>query len=157
VKRRNNFENDRGQAMVELVLVLMIFLFSIFGITEFSRALYTYNTIIQSTRAAARWAVVNGNDVNRIKNIVVYGYPDVSSGDPILSGLTKNMVSVSPSPVDIDADGKGSTISQKISIGVNGPYATEIYQFRFIVPLVPNITFPVFETSLYTESMGSTS
>ena len=147
-------KNQAGQAIVELAFVLLVFLFIIFGITEFSRALYSYNTIIQSTRSAARWGVVNisGNsdatNVDRAKNIVVYGDPDTSSGAPLLVGLTKDEVNVGIQTIDTDSS--GIPTSQKVSVSVSG------YQFQFIVPLAPDITIPPFETSLYTESMGFT-
>ncbi len=147
-------KNQKGQAVVEMAFIILVFLFVVFGITEFARALYTYNTIVQSTRAAARWAVVNvtGNsdatNIDKTKNIVVYGDPNVSSGDPLLNGLTKGAVDVSVQT--IEADSGGTPISQKISVTVSG------YQFRFLVPIAPNITIPAFETSLYTESMGAT-
>jgi Flp pilus assembly protein TadG len=144
-------KDQKGQAIVEMALIMLIFLFTIFGITEFSRALYTYNTIVQSTRAAARWGVVNvaGNadstNIDRVRNIVVYGDPNTSSGNPLLTGLSKSLVNVS---IDtLEADSSGIAISQRISVNVSG------YQFQ---SLVPSITIPAFETSLYTESMGYT-
>jgi Flp pilus assembly protein TadG len=144
--------DHRGQALVEMAFACLMFLFVFFGIIEFSRALYTYNTIVQSTRAAARWAVVNvGSDADtadkdRTRNIVVYGDPDISSGSPILSGLTTSLVDVSVQT--IESDSKGSPISQKISVKVSG------FQFTFALPIAGTLTLPAFETSLYTESMG---
>lgn len=141
-----------GQALVEMAFASLTFFFLFFGILEFSRALYTYNTIVQSTRAAARWAVVNvaGNsdtgDITRTKNFVVYGNPDTSTGSTILSGLTTALVEVSVVP--IESDSTGAAISQKISVRVSG------FQFRPIVPIVGAFTLPAFETSLYTESRG---
>jgi len=147
---------EKGQSLVEMALVVMIFLFLLFGILEFGRAMWTYNTIIQATRAGARWAVVNvasdGDTTNKdkVKNIVVYGYPDVSSGNPILPGLNASMVNVSIVPIETDSSTPPKPISQKVSVLVNG------YQFQFLIPLAPTITIPAYETSLYTESMGST-
>ncbi len=131
-----------GQALVEMALASLMFLFLFFGIIEFSRALYTYNTIVQSTRAAARWAVVNTFDQAKIKNMVVYGDPDVSSGNPILSGLRTDLVSASVVVLQSSAG------SKKISVIVSG------FQFKFVLPIAGTITLPPFETSLYTESMG---
>jgi Flp pilus assembly protein TadG len=148
-----NVHHEKGQALVEMAFALLIFMFIIFGITEFSRALYTYNTIINTTRAAARWAVVNvtgsadATNIAKVKNMVVYGDPNTSSGNPLLAGLTTSLVNVSIQT--IDADSSGVAMSQKISVTVSG------YQFRFIVPVAPDITIPAFETSLFTESMGS--
>ena len=145
-------DSTRGQALVEMALAALMFLFLFFGIIEFSRALYTWNTIVQSTRAAARWAVVNvgGNsdaaDIARTKNFVVYHDPDVSSGNGILSGLTTSLVQVSV--VTIESDSNGVPINQKISVIVSG------FQFQPVLPITGPITLPAFETSLYTESMG---
>jgi Flp pilus assembly protein TadG len=147
---------EKGQSLIEMAFVVMLFLFLLFGILEFGRALWTYNTIIQATRAAARWAVVNvasdGDTTkkDKVKNIVVYGYPDVSSGNPILPGLDSSMVNVSIVTLETDSSTPPKPINQKVSVQVNG------YQFQFLIPLAPTITIPAYETSLYTESMGST-
>ena len=145
--------NNQGQSLVEMALVCMIFFFLLFGILEFGRALYTYNTIVQNTRAAARWAVVNVldnsdvADIAKTKNVVLYGNP-TGSGTPLLIGMTAAMVNVSVNPLEVDTSTPPKPISQKISVSVSG------YPFQFIIPLAPNITIPAFETSLYTESRG---
>jgi Flp pilus assembly protein TadG len=147
-------ENDRGQSLVEMALVCVVFFFLLFGILEFSRALWTYNTIVQNTRAAARWAVVNvldnseTADIAKTKNIVVYGYPDVSSGTPLVPGLSPSLVNVSVETLEADTSTPPKPISQKISVSVSG------YQFQFLIPIAPALTIPAFETSLYTESKG---
>ena len=51
----------------------------------------------------------------------------------------------------LDSHSGGTAINQKVSISVSG------YQFRFLIPLAPDLTIPAYETSLYTESMGATS
>jgi Flp pilus assembly protein TadG len=135
-----------------MAFVSLMFFFLVFGIVEFGRALYNYNSIVQSTRAAARWAVVNvgGNadtaDIDRTKNIVVYRDPDISTGAPILSGLTTALVDVTV--VALESDGNGRPITQKVSVRVSG------FQFRPVLPITGPITLPAFETALYTESMG---
>jgi len=148
----SGLRSERGQSLVEMAFVVLLFLTLIFSIIEFGRALWTYNSIVQSTRAGARWAVVNvgsngdTTNIDRTKNIVVYASPDVSTGIPTVPGLDKSMVSVSV--VTVDSDSNGIPINQKISVSVNG------FQFQFIVPIVPNISIPAYETTLYTESMG---
>ena len=49
----------RGQALVEFALVLPILLLLIFGIIDAGRLIYTYNTVSNSARNAARVAIVN--------------------------------------------------------------------------------------------------
>ena len=149
---RGIIKGRNGQALVEMAFSALMFFFVFFGIIEFSRALYMYNTIVQSTRAAARWAVVNvaGNgdlgDIARAKNIVVFGDPDTTTGGPMLSGLSTSLVDVSV--VTVESDSNGVPISQKISVTVSG------FQFRPVLPITGAITLPAFETSLHTESMG---
>jgi len=152
MRRRAPGWRSRGQSMVEFAFVLMVLVFLIFGISEFARVLYTYNQVIQTTREAARWAVVNvaGNgdaaNIAKTKNIVVYGNPDTTSGYSRLPGLTTSMVNVTVDPMETDVN--GHAINQKISVSVSG------YQFQFIVAFLPTLTMPAYETSLYTESMG---
>ena len=149
---RTQQDRQKGQSLLEMAFVSLIFFFLLFGIIEFGRALWTYNTIVQSTRQAARWAVVNvansadTTDINRARNIVVYGYPDVSSGAPLLAGLDSATVTVTILPLQTDAS--GTAINEKISVSVSN------FQFRFIVPIAPTITIPAFETTLFTESKG---
>ena len=87
-------------------------------------------------------------NLDKVRNIVVYGNPDTSAGNPVLNGLNKAMVNVAVQT--IEADMNGVPISQKITVSVSG------YQFRFVIPIIPDINIPPFETSLYTESMGYT-
>ena len=49
----------RGQALVEFALVVPILLLLIFGIVDAGRLIYTYNTVANSARNAARVAIVN--------------------------------------------------------------------------------------------------
>ena len=51
--------DDRGQSLVEFALTLPMLLVCMFMITEFGRALYQYNVLVQATREAARVAVVS--------------------------------------------------------------------------------------------------
>ena len=95
-------ESQRGQTLVEFALVVMIFLVVMFGLLEFARALWTWNTIVQATRAGARFAVVetpNPANNDAIKNYVVY-LNSAGTGDPVLPGLTASNVTVSFQRID---------------------------------------------------------
>lgn len=50
--------DNKGQAMVEMALVIGFLVLLIFGMTEFGRAMYTRNTLNNAARAGARVAVV---------------------------------------------------------------------------------------------------
>ena len=51
--------HERGQALVEFALVLPVLLLLIFGIVDAGRLIYTYNTVSNAARNAARVAIVN--------------------------------------------------------------------------------------------------
>ena len=50
-----SLHSQRGVALVELALVLPLLLAVCFAITEFGRAIYTYDTLAKSARDAARY------------------------------------------------------------------------------------------------------
>ena len=58
--------DDRGQSLVEFALTLPMLLVVMFMITEFGRALYQYNILVQATREGARIAVVNASNAAQV-------------------------------------------------------------------------------------------
>src|SRR5438132_4784872 len=76
-EKRVSQNPEKGQTLVEFALVALLFLTLVLGIVEFGRALWTWNTIVQATRAGARFAVVEPptSDDAPIKKFVVYHDP----------------------------------------------------------------------------------
>ena len=56
----------RGNAVVEMALIMPILLLLVFGITEFGRAWMTVNILQTASREGARLAVVTAPDVNAV-------------------------------------------------------------------------------------------
>lgn len=83
--------------MVEFALVLPVLLVLTFTVTELGRAFYQYNVLAKSVREAARYLSVRaaGVDVDKAKNIIVYGKP-AGGTDPVVPGLSLSNV---PDPV----------------------------------------------------------
>ena len=148
--------NDRhdGQTLVEFAFVALLFFTLLFGIMEFSRALWTWNTIVQATRAGARYAVVEvptSTDV-QVRNFVVYhDSAEPPTRLPVLPGLNPSNVTVqylkndgtSPSPFN-------KYQCDVIQVSITG------YTFNFIVPIFGSgITLPSFTTTLPLEGMGA--
>jgi Flp pilus assembly protein TadG len=52
---------ERGQGLVEFALVFPILVLLLFGIVDFGRAIYAYNTVASAARDGVRVAVVNQN------------------------------------------------------------------------------------------------
>ncbi|MEL7563574.1 MAG: TadE family protein [Dehalobacterium sp.] len=59
----------KGQAMVELALILPILLLLIFGIVEFGRIFSTQLLLTSSAREAARIAAVGASDIAIVTNV----------------------------------------------------------------------------------------
>jgi len=90
-------KKQRGVATVELALVLPLLLAICFGITEFGRAIYTYDTLAKSARDAARYlstqAAGNTAAWTTARNLVLYGNP-AGTGPLLVPGLAVGMVDV---------------------------------------------------------------
>lgn len=61
---------SKGQALVEFALVMPVIVLMIFGLVDVGRAVFTYNTLSQSARQAARTAIVN-QDSTSIENTAI--------------------------------------------------------------------------------------
>ena len=55
-------QGERGQAIVETSLALIVFFIMIFGAIDLGRAVWNYNTLAQATREGTRYAIVHGAD-----------------------------------------------------------------------------------------------
>jgi Flp pilus assembly protein TadG len=99
---------QRGVAMVEFTIALPLLLLLLFGIAEFGRMLFQYNSLLQAGRDAGRYAAseawnatlgkveLSGELQARVKNVAVYGVPSVQSGAATaVPGLTTGQVEVS--------------------------------------------------------------
>lgn len=87
----------RGVAAVELGLTMVPLLVLTFGVTEYGRAIYTYNSIEKAARDAVRYltAPASGSTdpVADAKNLVVYGNTQ-GTGTPLAPGLTTGVVNI---------------------------------------------------------------
>lgn len=134
-------DNERGSTLVEFAIGVTVFATAMFGVIEFGRALWTHNALTDAARRGARYAVLHTpNDVNQVRNVVVYGNP-AGSGNPMLQNLSTANVNVSYSGFGLN-DG---TVTVSITS----------YQFQFVIPIVgTSITMPSYSTTLTGESAG---
>jgi Flp pilus assembly protein TadG len=72
---------QRGSSLVEMAFVLTFLLAVLFGIIDFSRALYTYHFVSNAAREASRWASVRGSACNE----------DLLTGCPAAPGTGGNV------------------------------------------------------------------
>jgi Flp pilus assembly protein TadG len=145
-------KSEKGQSLVEFALVTLFFFTLLFGITEFGRALWTWNSIVQATRTGARYAVVEAptSDDMQIMKVVAYNDPNAtSSNTPVVPGLSETNVRVRY----LNNDGTvaaNKNLADLIEVSVIN------FQFNFLVPLFGSrISLPSFTTSLPLEGLGA--
>lgn len=93
--------------MVEFAIALPLLLLLLFGIAEFGRMLFQYNSLLQAGRDAGRYAAseawnatlgkidLSGDLQARVKNVAVYGVPLTQPGSTTaVPGLTTSQVQV---------------------------------------------------------------
>ncbi len=139
--RRKANKNERGSTLVEFAIGATVFLTVMFAVMEFGRALWVHNALSDAARRGARYAVVNSAaDVNKVKNVVVYGDPDGGT-KPLVDNLSAANVNVTYSNFGL-SDG---TATVKITN----------YQFQFVIPIVSTaIQMSSYATTLTAESAG---
>lgn len=142
----------RGNAMVEFAVAFGLLLTIFTGVWQFGYAFYIYNQLETGVRNAARYASLtnydggswNGATFNsKVKNMVVYGKPDVTSGDkPIVPGLATSNARVTiafngtvPSRIQVDViNYQIETFFKKYSLS-GKPRCTFEYMGRYIIPI----------------------
>jgi Flp pilus assembly protein TadG len=141
-----------GVALVEFALSVGFMLLLVFGITEFGRAIYQYDTLAKATRDATRYlstqAPGDATATGEAKCLAVYGNPSCS-GNPLVAGLTLAMVSVCDAmicPATHQAQGSAPVVNLvTLTIGgANNPFA-----FTSAIPfVVPNIPFGAISATM---------
>jgi Flp pilus assembly protein TadG len=168
----NDRHRERGSAIVETAIVLVVALMLVFGIIDFGRLMYTYHTIASMARQGARWAIVRGATCGQ--NAANYGASQsycspsgnttgcansdqCASATDIQTYVQSLPIGViNPSSVTVDttaADmwpGTGTTCTN----GTNNPgcpVAVKVsYPFNFSLPYMPKMTINLSSTSTMT-------
>jgi hypothetical protein len=84
----NRVRQQYGMAAVEFAIVAMLLFILLFGIIEFGRLFYVFNSVQEVTRRAAReavvrWAVNNTAAENEIKRLALFGGGHLPAGAEI--------------------------------------------------------------------------
>ncbi len=150
----SNLRKQRGVAAVEFALVIIPMLIMVFGITEFGRAMYQYNTLVKATRDAARFLSTQaaGSGTGTAQNLAVYGNK-TAGGNTLAPGLTTGMVTVCDSlscPATHASVSTGSGAVNLVTVTIQG------FQFQSVVDFsigglnagLPGITFGPISTTM---------
>ncbi len=151
MRKRVSSKNQKGSTVAEFAVVAGLFFMIIFGIIEFGRLLYTHNALTDAARRGARYAVLHGENITCVQNVVIYGETHINpstptcepTGPPLINGLT-------PGNVVVDY---GAT-----AFGMNVGAATvkiQAYQFNLSIPFFKQtLIMPAYTTTLTAESAG---
>lgn len=128
-----------GVAAVEFALLLPIMILLVFGISEYGRALYQYNTLVKTVRDSARFLTqYNPADgaypLAEAKCLVIYGNT-TCSGSKLVPGLTVTMVKVCnpvACPIDYTIIVPNAGTINLVEVKITG------FQFQSLVPFVTN-------------------
>ena len=137
---------QQGVALIELGLILTLLVAITFGITEFGRAIYQYNTLAKAARDGARYLAVRDPgapaSVSGVQCMVVHGNPGCT-GPTLVPGLTVSMVSVchamDPLCVLTHQSQGASPVINLVTVTIGGANAPFTFQslFSFVVPDIP--------------------
>lgn len=90
-------KQQQGVAMIEMAITMSLLIFIVFGITEFGRAIYQYDTLAKAARDAARYLSTKGPGdsvaIETARCMAVHGNPDCT-GYALAPGLSTAMVGV---------------------------------------------------------------
>ena len=92
--RRFKETNERGSAVVESALILLIALILMVGILDFGQIMFMHQTIMNRTQTVARQAAVKNYTVDNVKNLIVYNTQTPTDGTRGMFGLTASNVDV---------------------------------------------------------------
>ena len=121
---RETTRRDRGSAMIEATLTLMLFLVLLFSIFDFGFTLFLHQTFVHQARSAARYgAVCLAGPVtcttDDIKNMVLYNRT---------TGSGNGIMGLSPAAVTVTREGSPGLQDDRIVVEIAG------YSFFAITP-----------------------
>ena len=143
-----------GLATVEFAIVGATFFLVLFGVLEFGRALFVWNTLNEVTRRGARVATVCPVNHSAIKHVAVFDAPGGTGESPFLYGLTMDNVTVEY--LDTGANVIGDPQTNFGNIRYVRVRVTS-YQHTLLVPFLgadATVTTPDFAATLPRESLG---
>ena len=145
---------QKGMYIVEFALVAALFFVLLFGMIEFARALFVWNTLTEATRRGARLAAVCPVGHASIANVTVFNTSTVAGESPILSGLDSSAV------VTDYLDQAGVTTGTFNDIRYVRVSIVGFQHTLLIPPLLPGLaamtlTAPSFETTRPREILGA--
>ena len=139
---------QRGAAVVEFALVIMILIILLFGLIEVGRVLYVWNSAVQATRAGARTAAIAAiGDRERVLDEMRVSMPDLAD--------THVDILYSINGVDfLPAGGCVPGTCVFVQVRINQTFEPGI--LTPFSPFLPELLMPGFATTMPVEALGTT-
>jgi len=139
----------RGSTLTEFAFMLPLIVMVMFGVIDFGRALYTYHFVSDAAREASRWASVRGNRCDRGLPACPAGPADVQN---YVATIVPPGIDATPHSLSVTAAWMPASGNPASCVGaLNNPgCAVQVqvnYNFKFILPFLPNSTYAMRSTS----------
>jgi len=142
-------KHQRGVAAVEFGILIIPLTLMLFGLTEYGRAIYQYNTLVKATRDATRYLTTVAPGSGGIEAKCLARYGNTTCSEPLLApNLAPDMVDICDASIPACAAthalvSTGSGAVNLVTVSISG------YQFQSLInfPLgglsigAPDITF----------------
>lgn len=163
----NNHRSQAGAAMVEFAIVGSVFFVLLFGVIEFARLLFTFNTLTEMVRRGARVAAVCPPNHPAIRRVAIFGDPDSGTTGKFVPNITTDNIQVtyldaSDTPLTnlaypIPATPSTDYLTDWNKLNEGGSVEVSIinYSHDLIIPLnLGPISAPAYGTKLPPEALG---
>jgi Flp pilus assembly protein TadG len=129
-------QGHRGQTVVEFALVVPVFLLLVFGVLDFGRAVYEYNTIVNAARQGARYGIINFTDGPGIKAAAKAAAGPLGIAD---ANITIRCFAYGSSSGSVTQTCTTVTPGDQISVQVDYAYTSLMSTFLKVAPTI-NLT-----------------
>lgn len=120
IRRHTRSDGERGQALVEFSLVIIVLLFLVMAIFDFGRAIYQYNGADQAAREIARVASVHpgttfgsSTEITNVINVQKRMVPNL--GNPVIT-----CIDIAGNTVTGDCS---SSAGHSVKVTIGAPYS----------------------------------
>ena len=151
---KKNRNRQSGVAAIEFAFVIVPLLLLVFGVTEYGRAIYQYNTLVKSVRDATRLLSTQGPGLGFAAATcrAVYGN-DNCSGSPLLPGLNASNVAICDATVCSGTHANiqtGSGVVNLVTVEISNYQFTSAVNFNIwgLQVGAPNITFSTISSTM---------
>src|SRR5438105_10934941 len=138
---RNNMKSrgsQRGQAVVESALIMLIFLPVLIGILDFGQFLYFHQSLTERARAAARYGAVHAYiDGSDSVNVAIYN-DAAGTGTPLLPCIVTTCTANDGTQVQATVT---ATVSSAASDDARITITVSNYPFSFLSPYLSKSTW----------------